>query len=279
MRKIEQIVTDEDVGRFTKLGSNRYKVAPFSRISERTMASFDNLVLDPYCGEGRGALSKGRHRFRRYDDFRVWHDGNQWCTELQVHQPFIQSQKFNKAVGGVARRLEPLEINPSSEIGSLFDAFGFDREVAFHAKVHQIRVVTSRDIHGVAVVEGPHRDGHEWQIVAVFNRHDITGGESQLLPTGGGMPFFGKVLQPGEAICNEDAAMWHNASDIYPANVDSMGYRDIWILACNRWHHRRYGHEFEEASLRNGRAQWDLDHPDEYKPLTSRQDSAAVPIT
>lgn len=279
MRRLEEIVTNEDVSRFTKLGKDRYKVAPFSQISKETLASFDNLVLDPYCGEGRGALSKGRHRFRRYDDFKVWHAGRHWRTELQPHRPFIQSPRFNKAVGGVARRLEPLEIDPSPQIGSLFDAFGFDRNVAFHAKVHQIRVITSSDIHGVAVVEGPHRDGHEWQIVAVFNRYNIIGGESQFLPTGGGMPFFGRILQPGEAVCNEDAAMWHNATDIYPANVHDAGYRDIWILACNRWDHRRYGDEFEAASLRNGRAQWNLDHPEESPPLTDRQGAPAVPVT
>lgn len=279
MRRLEQIVTDEDVNSLTKLGKDRYRVAPFSGISKRTMESFDHLALDPYCGEGRGALSKGRHRFRRYDDFRVSHDGRRWRSELQPHRPFIQSPKFNKAVGGVARRLDPLKIDPSPEVDSLFDAFGFDRNVAFHAKIHQIRVIASRDIHGVAVVEGPHRDGHEWQIVAVFNRHNITGGESQLLPTGGGMPFFGKVLQAGEAICNEDAAMWHNATDIYPADADSVGYRDIWILACNRWDHRRYGEEFDEASMGNGRAQWELDHPEDCPQLTTGQEGAAVTVT
>ena len=90
------------------------------------------------------------------------------------------------------------------------------------------------------------------------------------------MPFFAKILQPGEAICNEDAAMWHNATDIYPANADGMGHRDIWILACNRWDHRRYGDEFDEASLRDGQAQWELDHPDECLQLTKETEDRAT---
>ena len=263
MGAIEAIVTDDDVNHLTNLGPARYRVAPFAITSRRTVEAFDNLVLDPYCGQGRGSLSRGRHRYRRYDDFKVTYENGRWRCELQPHRPFIQSPKFNYAVGGVARHLEPLEIDPEPEVDSLFRAFGFDTRCAFHAKIHQIRVITSADVHGVTVVEGPHRDGQEWQIVAVFKRHNIVGGESQFLPTGGGSPFFAHVLQRGEAICNEDAAMWHNATDIFPEDPARPGHRDIWIIATNRWEHRRYGDEFEAASMQDGRANWAVRRPDE----------------
>jgi hypothetical protein len=256
MRTIEEIVTNEDVNRLTALGPSRYRTAPFEISSKGLLESFDNLVLDPYCGQGRGALSSGRHRYRRFDDFKMSFRNGAWKCELLPHRPFIQSPKFNHAVGGVARHLEPLEIDPTPELGSLFDAFGFDRSRSFHAKLHQIRVITSKEVHGVAVVEGPHRDGHEWQIVAVFRRHNVVGGESQLLPTGGGTPFWAQIVPEGEAICNEDAAMWHNATDIFPADQERMGHRDIWIIATNRWECRRYGGEFDDASMRDGEADW-----------------------
>ena len=266
MSSIESIVTNEDVNHLTNLGPRRYRVAPF-RMSESVRDTFDDLVLDPYCGEGRGRLSNGRHRYRRYDDFKVSYEEH-WRCELLPHRPFIQSPKFNRAVGGVARHLEPLTVDPSVELGSLFDAFAFDRRHAYHAKIHQIRVITTRDIHGVAVVEGPHRDGHEWQIVAVFHRHNIVGGESQLLPAGGGTPFFAQVLGEGQALCNEDAAMWHNATDIFPKNSAATGYRDIWIIAANLWERRRYGERFEGASLEDGKARWDLARPAESAQVT-----------
>jgi hypothetical protein len=269
MRTIDQIVTDEDVNHLSDLGPLRYRVAPFAITSRQTLDAFDHLVLDPYCGEGRGQLSSGRHRYRRYDDFKVTFNGGGWRCELQPHRPFIQSPKYNRAVGGVARHLEPLTIDPTPELDSLFKAFGFARHMAFHAKIHQIRVVTSKEIHGVTVVEGPHRDGQEWQIVAVFRRHNVIGGESQLLPTGGGAPFFAEVLQPGEAVCNEDAAMWHNATDIFPRDDGAPGYRDIWIVAMNRWDNRRYGDEFELASLRDGRSNWEMDRPDELAQVSA----------
>jgi len=267
MTSIEDIVRDKDVSRFAQLGSARYKVAPFKISSERTIEAFDRLVLDPYCGQGRGALSGGKHRYRRYDDYKVAFCDGAWRCELLPHRPFIQSPKFNWAVGGVARHLEPLQINPEPELNSLFIAFGFDTAETFHAKIHQIRVITTPEIHGVAVVEGPHRDGHEWQIVAVFRRHNVVGGESQLLPTGGGRPFFARILVAGEAICNQDAAMWHNATDIFPLDDLQIGYRDIWIIALNRWSHRRYGLTFEGASLQDGTADWECKHPEEVRQV------------
>lgn len=262
MNTIEKIVTDDDVAPFTKLGERRYKVIEFTPTAS-TRAAFNNLPLDPYCGQGRGQLSSGRHRFRRFDDFRASYKQGRWTCELLPHRPFIQSPRFNKAVGGVARHLPPLEIDPSAEVDSLFKGFGFDTSIDFHAKIHQIRVITSKDITGVAVVEGPHRDGHEWQIVAVFDRHNIVGGESQFLPTGGGAPFFAHVLQPGEAVCNEDARMWHNATDIAPRLPDRQGHRDIWIIATNRWTHRRYGDHFDSASTQEGLSRWSSDRPAE----------------
>ncbi len=150
----------------------------------------------------------------------------------------------------------------------MFKSFGFDSAFEYHTKVHQIRVVSTPDVHGVSVVEGPHRDGQDWQIVAVFNRHNITGGQSQFLPSGGGRPFFTQTVKSGYAICNEDAKMWHNATDIKYVDDQILGHRDIFIVATNRWTHRKYGDEFETASLIDGTSDWKNEKPEE-SPETS----------
>lgn len=268
MRTIVEIVGSDDVSHLTAVGENRYATRHFDRTAE-VCISFDHLPLDPYCGQGRGRLSGGRHRFRRYDDFKMLYsmETDKWLAEILPHRPFIQSPTFNRAVGGVARHLEPLLIDPSAELDSIFKIFGFDTNSLFHAKLHQIRVIVNRDIYGVSVVEGPHRDGQDWQIVAVFNRHNIRGGQSQFMPSGGGEPFFSRTLKPGEAVCNEDIAMWHNATDIFAEDDAQEGYRDIWIIATNRWERRKYGDEFESASLCDGEASWEKEHPDESKEV------------
>lgn len=60
-RKIEDIVDDEEVNQFTKLGEKRYEVKKFT-VTEKVKSSFDSLSLDPYCGAGRGVVTNGKHR-------------------------------------------------------------------------------------------------------------------------------------------------------------------------------------------------------------------------
>ncbi len=108
---IFDIVRDDDVSHYTSLGEKAYDVKPFE-YSNETLDAFNDLPLDPYSGDGRGALSQGKHRYRRYDDFRMTYsvETNVWESHKLPHRPFIQSPKFNKAVGGIARHLPELKI-------------------------------------------------------------------------------------------------------------------------------------------------------------------------
>jgi len=255
---------DDDINHLTGLGPERHGVKSFGHaISQRTMDAFDTLPLDNYCGQGRGRAANGKQRYRKYDDLRFWWDGEMWRCEFQPHRVFLQSPEFNMAVGGIDRILEPLDIDPEPEVDAILKAFEFDTAIDWHVKLHQIRVITTEDIAGITVTEGPHRDGQDLQIVAVFRRHNIVGGASQFLPTGGGEVFFEEVVPEGHAVCNEDTHMWHNATDIIQKDKSEMGYRDIWIMATNRWTHRTYGDEFEETSHQQGLADWDVIRPDE----------------
>src|SRR5438094_270304 len=81
------------------------------------------------------------------------------------------------------------------------------------------------DVRGVSVPEGPHRDGHQFGMLAVFARDNISGGTNQLFPTGGGEPFFEVTLQPSQALVYDDNAMWHTATDIVALD-NRGGHRD-----------------------------------------------------
>ena len=125
MRTIEEIIGDDSIDNLTSLGTNKYDVRPFER-TDCVLKVFNNLPLDPYCAQGRGQLSGGKHRFRRYDDFKMTYstDSSRWESALLPHRPFIQSPKFNHAVGGIPRHLESMEVDPSVELDSLFNIFG-----------------------------------------------------------------------------------------------------------------------------------------------------------
>lgn len=208
-------------------------------LSADAVAEFDDLPLDAY--------TPGNHRFRRFSTVRMWHEDGAWRSEQQPQRPFLQPKSYNALVGGVPRRFEPIRFDPTPQMAAAFEAMGMDRAGHYALNVHQIRVITSSDIRGVLVPEGPHRDGHALVFTAVFRRHNIDGGVSQLMPLDGGEPFYSTTLEPGQALVIEDERMWHYATDIVSRD-GGLGYRDIWIVSINPWEARRYGEAFEQRA-------------------------------
>jgi hypothetical protein len=220
----------------------KYKVIDLPAPDNRVLAEFETLPFDNFTG--------GRQRYRRFSQYRMSFDDatGSWQLELLPHRPFLQPKMVNGFVGGVPRPFEPLRIDPAPQIDAGAKALGLDRTKTWQINVHQCRVISNAEVEGVSVPEGPHRDGHEYGMLAVFARHNITGGINQLVPTGGGEPFFEVTLQPNQALVYVDGAMWHNATDIV-AGDGSGGHRDLWIIAINSWENRKYGAEFERAAL------------------------------
>lgn len=66
----------------------------------------------------------------------------------------------------------------------------------------------------VTVPEGPHRDRHEFSVIVIANRHNVRGGETQV---------------------------------IEPEHGDA-GHRDIWVIEINRWDQRAYGPKHERQA-------------------------------
>ncbi|WP_034487499.1 2OG-Fe dioxygenase family protein [Actinomadura oligospora] len=228
----------------THAGDN-YQVIEIPEPSTEIRTEFARLPLDRFAG--------GEQRYRRFSQYRITWDeaADAWALELLEHRPFLQSPEVNSYVGGVQRDFEPLRIDPTAQIDAGAKALGLDAGDAWQINVHQCRVVANAEVRGVSVPEGPHRDGHEFGMLAVFARENIDGGENQLIPTGGGEPFFTVTLQPNQALVYDDAAMWHHATDIVPRD-DSGGHRDLWIVAFNRWANRKYGPDFERAATATG---------------------------
>jgi hypothetical protein len=223
-----------------KLCTEGYAIIDLPAASSEILATFHDLPIDPYSG--------GNHRYRRFSQYRMSFKDESWYLELLPHRPFIQSKEYNVYVGGIPRHLEPLKIDPTLQIDAGAKAIPLDISKTWQVNVHQCRVITDRSIRGISVPEGPHRDGHEFGMLAVFERYRITGGENQLMPSNGGEPFFRTVLEKNQALIYDDGRMFHMATDIEPIG-DELGYRHLWIVAFNQWENRRYGPEFEKRAV------------------------------
>ncbi|MFF4319128.1 2OG-Fe dioxygenase family protein [Streptomyces sp. NPDC001568] len=225
------------------LNEQGFTVIDTPPLDDLVLAEFEKLPLDPYTGSTQ--------RYRRFSQFRLVHDGG-WELELLPHRHFAQPRQYNDLVGGRMRTLEPLTADPSPLIAAGAEALGLDKGTVWQLNVHQCRVVSTPEVDGVAAPEGPHRDGHQYGIVAVTHRRNISGGETQLMPLGGGEPFFRTVLRDGQAIAFDDRLMFHHVTDIQHL-TDEGGHRDVWLVAVNDWDHRRYGEEYErEVHESNG---------------------------
>ncbi len=221
--------------------AGHYRVIDIPDPGPEVMEEFGNLPFDKFTG--------GRQRYRRFSQYRMHYDpaASQWLLSLLPHRPFIQPKSVNGLVGGVRRNFEPLRIDPAPQINAGALALELGQDHDWQLNVHQCRVIAEPDAPGVSVPEGPHRDGHDYGMLAVFARENITGGENQLMPANGGEPFFRVTLQPLQALVYDDGAMWHTATDLQAVN-EQRGHRDLWIVAFNRWDRRKYGDEFEREA-------------------------------
>ena len=215
-----------------------YKHFKLPSVDETVLAEFESLPIDPY--------TNGRQRYRRFSQYRMTmrREESRWILERLPHRAFVQPAAVNTLVGGVMREFEPLRIDPSPQVAAAAQEIGLDTEWDWQINVHQCRVITGPDVEGVSVPEGPHRDGHDYAMLAVFGRKNISGGESLLMPLGGGEPFFQVVLQPNEALAFDDTSMWHTATDLVSLD-GGYGHRDLWIVVFNRWDRRKYGSQHE----------------------------------
>jgi hypothetical protein len=212
------------------LNDQGFTLIDLPQIGGEVFAAFDRLPIDPYCG--------GKQRYRRFSQYRLHFDGD-WRLDLLPHEPFLQPRSYNSFVGGVLRHFEPLEIDPTAIVEALARAIPLDETKAWQINVHTIRVITTGEVRGVIVPEGPHRDGHQYAALVVLRRHAISGGRTMLLPLDGNEPFYETVIEPNQALVFDDRVMRHFTTAIEPLSANA--YRDNFIVVFNEWNERHYG--------------------------------------
>ncbi|MGE4242671.1 2OG-Fe dioxygenase family protein [Ramlibacter sp.] len=210
-------------------------------------------VLDSFNHMPRDSHSLKRLREIRLSQFFAYREDDQWIFALLPRRKYIQSAEYIRLAeaGGVMRHREQLQCDPSPLMAAVLDALPVDVAVTYHLNVNQIRVIANSEFRGVTVPEGPHRDGHEFSVIVVAARHNVLGGETQIIDPASNEIVHRRVLAPNQAILIDDERYVHYATDIVPAE-GSAGYRDIWVIEVNRWHRRAYGPAHERRALAAG---------------------------
>lgn len=218
-----------------------YAVIDMPPLSEQVRGSFDNLPRDEH--------SLKRLREMRLSQYFGYREEEKWFFALLPHRKFIQSAEYVRLAeaGGVMRHREQLECDPSPLICAALDVLPIDKNESYHINVHQLRVTVNAEFRGITVPEGPHRDGHEFNMIAIAGRHNVLGGETQLIDPVSREVVYRQVLSENQAILFDDERYVHYATDIVP-DQGAAGHRDIWVIDVNRWHKRAYGPAHERRA-------------------------------
>jgi argininosuccinate synthase len=203
---------------------------------EQFAACWDGLTLDHFMGDN------GRYRYRRYAALQ--HTSGERDFTLVPHGPYVQSTEINKLNGGLQRVFDPLEDrfvrNPFFRslvrtLTSLFDAAdGREGEVmTWDIRIHPYRIIAENDVPGQASPEGLHRDGVDYIVSMMVDRHNVDGGETYVTDASG-VPITQVCLRkPMDIILADDAATMHGVTPITPCGA-GRAWRDVLVVAYTR---------------------------------------------
>ncbi len=222
-----------------------YAVIRTPELDAATLQSFNRMPRDGH--------SVKRLREIRLSQFFGYKEEGQWIFALLPRRKYIQSATYIRLAeaGGVPRHREQLECDPAPLISAVLDTLPISSDAHYHINVNQIRVIANDEFKGVTVPEGPHRDGHEFSVIAIADRHNVRGGETQVIEPSTGKIIFRQTLDVNEAILIDDERYIHYATNIEPEE-GNLGHRDIWVIEINRWDQRAYGpaHECQAREAR-----------------------------
>ena len=189
--------------------------------------SWNDLPPDNFLSDG------GHYRFRRYSIFKWFQDGE---ITLLPHEAHYQSTYRNNMNGGIYREYEAFKKstidNPllKNLIQFVAEKISFSGEKQWRIQAHQFRIQANADEAGQPTPEGIHRDGADFILIMVLNRHNITGGVNHIYDDAKRLVFGGILENEGDAVLVDDRKVWHGVSEVYPVDESQSGHRDVLVL-------------------------------------------------
>ncbi len=190
--------------------------------------SWNQLAADQYLAV------KGRFRRRRHATFSA----TQSTVMPEPHQAHFQALKYNTLQGDIQRWFEPIEapVAAGSTLRTILDfCHAFFGSLApqvsrWHIEVHQFRIEATADTAGEPTPEGSHRDGVDYVLVLMVNRHNIASGTTTIhAPDGQWLGDF-TLTRPFDAALIHDPSVFHGVTPVMPLVVDEVAFRDVLVV-------------------------------------------------
>ena len=202
---------------------------------QQLTASWNNLPPDAHLKDG------GHYRKRRHACFVQDLNGTYGAYDASLtqtpHRAHWQPTDYNALHGGFERWFDPVEPavaqSPAwtallTSLGSLFAQV--KPVTRWHIEAHQFRIDTAGGV-GRPTPEGAHRDGVDFVVVLMVQRHGVKGGETRVFDVNGphGVRFV--MQEPLTTLLLDDARVIHETTPILPADQAlNSGFRDTLVL-------------------------------------------------
>ena len=191
--------------------------------------SWNELGPDTYLA------THGRLRRRRYG---VWSSRGNGSLVRQSHQPHFQSLAYNALQGDIERWFEPIadavaDSDPMERV--LRFALDFFGPLApdverWHLEVHQFRIEAMPDAPGEPTPEGVHRDGVDYVLVLMVDRHNIASGTTTIHgPDGTTLGSF-TLAVPFDAALVDDRRVLHGVTPVLALDSGAESHRDVLVV-------------------------------------------------
>jgi hypothetical protein len=192
-------------------------------------ASWDVLGPDVYLA------SRGRQRQRRHAVYYASADGS---IRREPDQPHFQSLAYNPLQGGIERWFEPVlpAIGESRELRAIL-AFGLAffaplaaADVGWRIEVHQFRIEPGRDSPGEPTPEGVHRDGVDFVLVLMIDRHNIASGTTTIHDATGRQLGSFTLAASFDAALLDDHRVFHGVTPVEAVDPRVRSHRDVLVV-------------------------------------------------
>ncbi|WP_144817193.1 2OG-Fe dioxygenase family protein [Aerolutibacter ruishenii] len=192
-------------------------------------ASWGDLADDNYLAK------VGLRRRRRHAVFTATADGD---VQRAPHQPHYQSRDYNTLQGGIERWFEPIrpEVADSLPMRRLlgFAHALFGRLAPhvghWHVEAHQFRIEALPEHHGQPTPEGMHRDGVNFVMVVLLDRHNITSGTTSIHALDGGEIGSFTLTRPLDTAFVDDGRVYHGVTAVAPLDPAQAAWRDVLVV-------------------------------------------------
>lgn len=192
-------------------------------------ASWNSLAPDAYLA------SMGHHRRRRHAVFAAEAGGP---IRRAPHQPHFQTLQHNPLQGDIERWFEPM-LPAVADSHSLHAILRFSRDFFtalapatshWHIELHQFRIEASAGQPGEPTPEGVHRDGVDYVLVLLVERHNIASGTTTIHAGDGRQLGAFTLAAPCDAALVDDARVFHGVTAVTPLDPAQLAYRDVLVV-------------------------------------------------